>query len=119
LHLGIIFWGNCVDILQFDLLWYPVEFLVVPYYSAVSQAIEGKNRESLFMQPMNVAYIYGMTAMTFFGPATIAGAILGYAVHRKSAQMQEVRRRELLYLFLAIPSITTFLALLFGIGEAK
>jgi hypothetical protein len=69
--------------------------LVAPYYSAVSQAIEGKNRESLFMQPMNVASIYGMTAMTFFGPAMIAGAILGYAVHRKSGHMEEVRRRDL------------------------
>jgi hypothetical protein len=95
----------------------PAEFVVAPYYSAVSQAIEGENRESLFMQPMNVASIYGKTAMTFFGPAIIAGAILGYAVHRKSVQMEEVRRREFLYLFLAIPSITTFLALLFGLGE--
>jgi hypothetical protein len=110
---GVIVW------ISYNSIYFgnPVEFLVVPYYSAVSQAIEGKNRESLFMQPMNVAYIYGTTAMTFFGPAMTAGAILGYAVHRKSAQTEEVRRRDLLYLFLAIPSITTFLALLFGLGE--
>jgi hypothetical protein len=107
---GVILW------ITYNSIYFgnPVEFLVAPYYSAVSQAIEGKNRESLFMQPMSVASIYGMTAITFFGPAMTAGAILGYAVHRKSVQMEEVRRGELLYLFLAIPSITTFLALLFG-----
>ena len=91
--------------------------MVAPYYSAVSLAIEEENRESLFMQHMNVASIYGKTAMTFFGPAIMAGAILGYAVHRKSVQMEEVPRKELWYLFLAIPSITAFLALLFGLGE--
>jgi hypothetical protein len=110
---GIIVW------IAYNSIYFanPVEFVVAPYYSAVSQAIEGQNRESLFMQPMNVASVYGMTAMTFYGPAMTAGAILGYAVHRKSAQREAVHRRELLYLFLAIPSITIFLALLFGLGE--
>jgi hypothetical protein len=110
---GIIMW------ISYNSIYFgnPLEFVVAPYYSAVSQAIEGQNRESLFLQPMNVASIYGMTAMTFFGPAMTAGAVLGYAVHRKSAQKEEVHRRELLYLFLTVPSITIFLALLFGLGE--
>lgn len=110
---GVILW------ISYNSIYFgnPLEFLVAPYYSAASQAIEGKNRESLFMQPMNVAYIYGITAMTFFGPAMTAGAILGYAVHKKSAQMEDVLRRDLLYLFLAIPFIITFSALLFGLGE--
>jgi hypothetical protein len=66
---------------------------------------------------MNVAHIYGTTAVAFFGPVMTAGAIVGYAVHRKFASKEEVRRRDLLYVFLAVPSITNFLALLVGLGE--
>ena len=52
----------------------------------------------------------------FFGPAITARAVVGYAVHIKASK-EEVRRRDLLYIFLAVPSITNFLASLVGLGE--
>lgn len=110
---GIIIWMSSNSIYFAN----PVEFVVSPYYSAFSQAIEGQNRETLFLQPLNVAYIYGINAATFFGPVMIAGAAVGYAVHRKSPQKGELTSRELTYVFLSIPSITIILALLFGLGE--
>jgi hypothetical protein len=110
---GIIIWMSYNSIYFAN----PVEFVVSPYYSAFSQAIEGPNRETLFLQPLNVAYIYGINAATFFGPVMIAGAAVGYAVHRKSSQKGEFMSRELTYVFLSIPSITIILALLFGLGE--
>jgi hypothetical protein len=110
---GIIIWMSYNSIYFAN----PVEFVVSPYYSAFSQAIEGQNRETLFLQPLNVAYIYGINAATFFGPVMIAGAAVGYAVHRKSSQKGGFTSRELTYVFLSIPSITIILALLFGLGE--
>lgn len=110
---GIIIWMSSNSIYFAN----PVEFVVSPYYSAFSQAIEGQNRETLFLQPLNVAYIYGINAATFFGPVMIAGAAVGYAVQRKSPQKGELTSRELTYVFLSIPSITIILALLFGLGE--
>jgi hypothetical protein len=109
---GIVVW------ISYNSIYFanPVEFVMAPYYSAISQAIERQNRETLFLQPMNVAYIYGTTAVAFFGPAMTTGAVVGYAVHRKASK-EEVRRRDLLYVFLAVPSITNFLALLVGLGE--
>jgi hypothetical protein len=50
---GIIIWMSYNSIYFTN----PVEFVVSPYYSAFSQAIEGQNRETLFLQPLNVAYV--------------------------------------------------------------
>jgi hypothetical protein len=110
---GIIFW------ISYNWIYYanPLEFIVSPYFSAMSKALEGENRETLYLQPLNVASIYGLTALVFFGPSAIAGAVVGYTIHRKYVQKEEVLGRELTYLFLSIPSITSFLTLLFGIGE--
>ena len=110
---GIIVW------ISYNSIYYanPVEFVVSPYYSAISQAIEGQTSKALFLQPLNVAYIYGTAALAFFGPAMTLGAIVGYALHRKSALKAERRGRGLLFVFLAVPSITILLALLIGIGE--
>ena len=95
----------------------PLEFLVSPYYSAAAQALEGQNREFLFLQPLNAASTYGVTAMVFFGPVILAGATFGYIIHRKIGSKVQVRNRDMIYLFLAIPSLFSFLTLVFGIGE--
>lgn len=59
---GIIVW------ISYNSIYYanPVEFVVSPYYSAISQAIEGQNSEASFLQPLNVAYIYGTGCVGFF-----------------------------------------------------
>jgi hypothetical protein len=94
----------------------PLEFLFSPYYSAAAQALEGQNRGFLFLQPLNAASVYGVNALVFFGPVTLVGAIFGYIVYRRS-DLQKLQRRELVFLFLAIPPLFSFLMLVFGIGE--
>ncbi|MGI8834614.1 MAG: hypothetical protein ACR2IS_18515 [Nitrososphaeraceae archaeon] len=110
---GIVIW------ISYNWIYYssPLEFLVSPYYSAASQALEGQNREFLFLQPLNAASTYGVTALVFFGPVILAGATFGYIIHRKIGSKVQVRNRDMIYLFLAIPSLFSFLTLVFGIGE--
>ena len=110
---GIVIWISYNWIYQSS----PLEFLVSPYYSAASQALAGPNREFLFLQPLNAASTYGVTALAFFGPVILAGATFGYIFHRKFGSKVQVRNRDMIYLFLAIPSLFSFLTLVFGIGE--
>ena len=110
---GIVIWISYNWIYQSS----PLEFLVSPYYSAASQALAGPNREFLFLQPLNAASTYGVTALVFFGPVILAGATFGYIFHRKFGSKVQVRNRDMIYLFLAIPSLFSFLTLVFGIGE--
>jgi hypothetical protein len=110
---GIVIWISYNWIYQSS----PLEFLVSPYYSAASQALAGPNREFLFLQPLNAASTYGVTALVFFGPVILAGATFGYIFHRKFGSKVQVRNRDIIYLFLAIPSLFCFLTLIFGIGE--
>jgi hypothetical protein len=70
----------------------------------------------LFLQPLNAASIYSVNALVFFGPVTIVGATFGYIVHRTFDPLR-IRRRELVFLFLAIPPLFSLLTLVFGIGE--
>jgi hypothetical protein len=109
---GIILW------ISYNWIYFnsPLEFLFSPYYSAAAQALEGQNRDFLFLQPLNVASIFGVNALVFFGPVTIVGATFGYIVHRTS-HTPKIQRRELVFLFLAIPPLFSFLTLVFGIGE--
>jgi hypothetical protein len=113
---GIILW------ISYNWIYYdsPLEFLVSPYYSAAAQALGGQNRDYLFLQPLGAASIYGVTALFFFGPVIITGAAFGYIVHRKLAPLvpkEKVQIADMLYLFLAIPSLVNFLTLVFGVGE--
>jgi hypothetical protein len=109
---GIILW------ISYNWIYFnsPLEFLFSPYYSAAAQALEGQNRDLLFLQPLNVASIYGVNALVFFGPVTVVGAIFGYIVHRMSHTLRN-RRRQLVFLFLAIPPLFSLFTLVLGIGE--
>jgi hypothetical protein len=109
---GIIMW------ISYNWIYFnsPLEFLLSPYYSAGAQALEGQNRDFLFLQPLNVLSVYGVNALVFFGPVTIIGATFGYIVHRTLDPLK-IRRRELLFIFLTIPPLFSLLMLIFGIGE--
>jgi hypothetical protein len=109
---GIILW------ISYNWIYFnsPLEFLFSPYYSAAARALEGQNRDLLFSQPFNVASVYGINALVFFGPVTLVGAIFGYIIHRMSEPL-ELRRRELVLLFLTIPPLFILLTLVFGVGE--
>jgi hypothetical protein len=109
---GIVLWIS-YNWIYFDS---PLEFLLSPYYSAAAQALEGQNRNLLFLQPLNVASVYGVNALVFFGLVTIVAATFGYVIHRKSKPLV-LQRRELVLLFLATPPLFSLLTLVFGVGE--
>jgi hypothetical protein len=109
---GIILW------VSYNWIYFnsPLEFVISPYYSAAAQALEGQNRDLLFLQPLTVVSIYGVNALVFFGPVTIVGATFGYIIHRMSKPLEN-RRGILVFLFSGIPTLFSLFTLVFGIGE--
>ena len=95
----------------------PLEFANAPYFSAAAQAFESPNRAFLYLQPWNVASLYGVTAFAIYGPVLLVTALLGYLFHRCLGKTDERRKRRNLYLFLAMPPMFTVISLLVGIGE--
>ena len=95
----------------------PLEFANTPYFSAAAQALERPNRAFLYLQPWNVASLYGLTAFAIYGPVLLVTALLGYLFHRYLGKSDERRKRRNLYLFLAMPPLFTVISLLIGIGE--
>jgi hypothetical protein len=95
----------------------PLEFANAPYFSAAAQALEGPNRVFLYLQPWNVASLYGITAFAVYGPVLLVTALLGYLLNRYLGKSDERRKRKNLYLFLAMPPLFTVVSLLAGIGE--
>jgi len=92
----------------------PLEFANAQYYSAASQALARSNRENLFLQPLNVASIYSITAVAMYGPVLLAAAILGYILHRRFEGSQ---KRSKLYICLVLPPVFTMITLIIGIAE--
>ena len=95
----------------------PLEFTNAPYFSAAAQALERANRAFLYLQPWNVASLYGITAFAIYGPVLLAAAVIGYLFHRYLGKSEERKKRRNLYIFLALPPIFTMISLLIGIGE--
>lgn len=91
----------------------PLEFLNAQFYSAASQAASRPYRELLYLQPLNVAKIYGMSAIVIYGPILVAASILGIKFHK---QFEKIHHKKL-FVLLAIPPAFTVLSLLIGIGE--
>ncbi|MGI0011807.1 MAG: ArnT family glycosyltransferase, partial [Nitrosopumilaceae archaeon] len=92
----------------------PFEFANAQFYSASSQAADRPYRAALYLQPLNVASIYGITAFAIFGPALLVGAILAIIFHKRPGGNHE---RKILFIFLAVPPAFTIVSLLVGIGE--
>lgn len=92
----------------------PLEFANMEYYSAASQALTRPIRDVLFLQPLNVVSIYGVTASAMYGPAVLAAAMLGYIFHLRSKGRND---RDKLHAFLGIVPLFTLISLLIGIGE--
>jgi len=92
----------------------PFEFADAQFYSAASQAANRPYREMLFMQPLNVASVYGTAAAVIYGPVLLVTAALGIILHN---QLKENREKKILFIFLAVPPVFTVISLLIGIGE--
>lgn len=106
----------------------PLKFLNAPYWSAASQAIIGVNRSNLYLQPLNVASIYTITALAMYGPTLLliaSVAIVGYIFHTHfgiKIAAEEKRNdssssSSILYIFLALPAVITIFSMIIGIGE--
>jgi hypothetical protein len=91
----------------------PFEFSNTEYYSASWYAENRPFRELLFLQPANVLSVYGVTALTMYGPVVLAAGAVGYYILRKSS----VEGKKLILLFLSAPPLFTIISLLIGIGE--
>jgi hypothetical protein len=104
---GVVVWIGYNSILYGD----PLEFANAVYYSAAWQAQARDYRQALFLQPVNVATVYGLTALTVYGPFLLVAALLGGVAYW--------RRREggVLLACLALPPLLTLALLLVGIGE--
>ncbi len=108
---------SCIAIwVIFNFLNYgdPFEFANAQFYSAASQAADRPYREALYLQPLNVASIYGSTAVTMFGPALLVGAALAIIFHKRLNGNHE---RKILFIVLALPPAFTIISLLIGVGE--
>src|SRR5207253_2288075 len=62
----------------------PFEFSNAQYYSAAWQAQDRDIRDVLFLQPVNVLTIYGVTAAAMFGPFLLGAGAIGYYIFRKA-----------------------------------
>lgn len=91
----------------------PLEFSNTEYYSASWYAENRPFREILFLQPANVLSVYGVTALTMYGPVILAAGSIGYYLYRKSS----FEAKKLVLLFLSAPPVFTIVSLLIGIGE--
>ena len=91
----------------------PFEFSNTEYYSASWYAENRPFRELLFLQPANVLSIYGVTALTMYGPILLGAGAMGYLLFRKSS----LSGKKLILMFLALPPLFTIASLLIGIGE--
>jgi uncharacterized membrane protein len=91
----------------------PFEFSNAQYYSASWYAQNRPFRELLFLQPMNVLSVYGVTALAMYGPLLLGAGAIGYHFFRKA----HIDGKKLVLLFLALPPLFTIISLLVGIGE--
>lgn len=91
----------------------PFEFSNAEYYSAAWYAENRPIREILFLQPANVLSVYGLTALTMYGPVLLGAGAIGYYFFRK----ESLNYKKLLLLFMALPPIFTMVSLVIGIGE--
>lgn len=91
----------------------PLEFSNAEYYSASWYAQNRPFRELLFLQPVNVLSVYGVTALTMYGPFLLGAAAIGYYIFRKA----HINGKKVILLFLALPPLFTIISLLIGIGE--
>lgn len=91
----------------------PFEFSNAQYYSASWYAQNRPFRELLFLQPMNVLSVYGITALVMYGPLLLGAGAAGYYFFRKA----RIDGKKVVLLFLALPPLFTIASLLVGIGE--
>ena len=107
---GTLFWLGWNEII-FD---NPLEFANAEFYAASSQAVERPYRDFLYLQPQNVAYIYGAAAFMISGPVLLVFAVNGYFSHIRE-KIKTIPSS--IYLFMVLPVLFTLFTMFIGIGE--
>jgi len=71
------------------------------------------------MNPFNVSSQYILTALYFYGPILLIGALMGYVsdIFLKKNKLKQLVRSAPLYLYLLLPALVVPLTLLIGNGE--
>jgi hypothetical protein len=111
---GIVLW------ISYNAYYYgdPLRFSNAPYWSAAYQANVGTNRMHMYLQPLNVASIYTITALAIYGPALLIAGIIGYVLQICYDSKQTKRNKNIvLYIFLSLPPTVTVLSMVLGIAE--
>jgi len=96
----------------------PLSFSNAVYWSAAYQAIVGTNRIHLYLQPLNVAAIYIITAVAIYGPVFLIAGIIGYVLQRRYHSKETKRNKNIfLYIFFSLPPTVTVLSMVLGVAE--
>ena len=107
---GALFWLGWNQIIFNN----PLEFANAEFYAASSQAVERPYRDFLYLQPQNVAYIYGAAAFMISGPVLLAFAVNGYFSHIRE-KIKTIPSS--IYIFMILPVLFTLFTMFIGIGE--
>ncbi|HXX95906.1 MAG TPA: hypothetical protein VEL11_02150 [Candidatus Bathyarchaeia archaeon] len=111
---GIVLW------ISYNAYYYgdPLRFSNAVYWSAAYQAIVGTNRIHLYLQPLNVAAIYTVTAVAIYGPVLLIAGIIGYVLQRRYDSKETKRNKNIvLCIFFSLPPTVTVLSMVLGIAE--
>ena len=112
---GIILW------LALNAYFYnnPLHFNIDPFLSTAAQA--GKEGKELYLQPLNVLYVYGTAAISVYGPILIPSSITGYFIifhryyHRIKGNSKIILMNSI-FIFLSLPPIFLAISMVLGIG---
>ena len=85
----------------------PLDFATAEYYSPASAATSRPVSGTLYLQPLNVIGIYGITALIVYGPIMLWVGMRGFAKHFKLP----------LFWYLVLPAAFTVIAMISGIAE--
>ncbi len=106
---GVIIWLVYNHHFYGDML----EFVDAEYYSASWQAMHREVRDMLFMQPLNVIRVYGITASVLYAPLlVVASYSMISMISRKDKEKGNV-----IWLYIALPPSFTLASMLIGVGE--
>jgi hypothetical protein len=94
-----------------------LEFVDAVYYSASWQAMHREVRDMLFMQPLNVIRVYGITAYVFYAPLLIVALYSMISIISRKGKGKGKGKDNAIWFYLALPSLFTLSSMLIGVGE--
>jgi hypothetical protein len=93
-----------------------LEFSNEAIFSAAAQARGSTAQALLYLQPLNVIYVYGTTLLYTFGPVVLTTALLGFLSSTIFSKDKDTSKRIIMYFVLVMPAVFTIISMIFGIG---